>query len=59
MKVFIRELVSFLRKEEGPTSVEYAVMLSLIVGVCIVSITSLGSKSSGVFTNVASKVAVS
>jgi len=59
MKGFIRELVGFLRNEEGPTSVEYAVMLSLIVGVCLVSMTSLGSKTSGVFTNVATKVAAS
>ncbi|HEX3599152.1 MAG TPA: Flp family type IVb pilin [Lacipirellulaceae bacterium] len=26
---------SLLRDEEGPTAVEYAVMLALIVGVCV------------------------
>jgi pilus assembly protein Flp/PilA len=32
----------FLRSEDGPTAVEYAVMLALIIVVCILAITQLG-----------------
>ena len=42
----------FLKSEEGPTAVEYAVMLALIIVVCIGTITSLGAKASTNFTNV-------
>jgi pilus assembly protein Flp/PilA len=41
----IRNLVSFLKHEDGPTSVEYAVMLALIVVVCIGAVTVLGRHS--------------
>jgi len=54
---FMRELVSFLANEDGPTSVEYAVMLALIVVVCLASIASLGSKTSGTFSSVETKIA--
>jgi pilus assembly protein Flp/PilA len=43
----------FLRDEDGPTAVEYAVMLALIIVVCITAITALGSNASGTFSNVA------
>jgi len=45
--------VEFLKKEDGPTAVEYAVMLALIVVVCIAAITALGSNASSTFGNVA------
>jgi pilus assembly protein Flp/PilA len=57
MRAFIRELVSFWKNEDGPTSVEYAVMLALIVVVCLVSITNLGTKASGNFSSVGAKLA--
>ncbi len=47
-----RHVTAFLKKEDGPTAVEYAVMLALIIVVCIAAITSLGSTASGVFANV-------
>jgi len=48
------ELVhEFLKAEDGPTAVEYAVMLALIVVVCITAITALGSNANKVFSNVA------
>jgi len=47
---FARE---FLQSEDGPTAVEYAVMLALIVVVCIGAITALGSQANKVFSNVA------
>jgi len=40
-----RNLISFLKHEDGPTSVEYAVMLALIVVVCIGAVTVLGRNS--------------
>ena len=50
-----KPLVRFLRKEDGPTAVEYAVMLALIVVVCIAAITAVGKNANNVFANVASK----
>ncbi|MDC0307680.1 MAG: Flp family type IVb pilin [Planctomycetaceae bacterium] len=32
----------FLSEEDGPTAVEYAVMLALIIAACIVSIGTVG-----------------
>jgi pilus assembly protein Flp/PilA len=49
-------LVSFLRDESGPTAVEYAVMLALIIVVCITAITALGSNANNTFSYVASQV---
>ncbi|MFL5241105.1 MAG: Flp family type IVb pilin [Gemmataceae bacterium] len=45
--------VDFLKREDGPTAVEYAVMLALIIVVCIAAITTLGSNANGVFSDVA------
>jgi pilus assembly protein Flp/PilA len=49
----------FVKSEDGPTAVEYAVMLALIVVVCITAITALGSNANKVFSNVALNTAVS
>ena len=46
-----RQLIAFLKNEEGPTAVEYAVMLALIIVVCIAAVTALGGSVSGVFAN--------
>jgi pilus assembly protein Flp/PilA len=43
----------FLSDESGPTAVEYAVMLALIIVVCIVAIQTLGTSASNTFSNVA------
>ena len=56
MRSVARTFVSFLKKEEGPTAVEYAVMLALIIVVCIIAITALGSNASGTFDYVSGKV---
>jgi pilus assembly protein Flp/PilA len=52
-------LLRFLSDEDGPTAVEYAVMLALIIVVCIGAITTLGKNANGVFNNVALNTAVS
>lgn len=52
----MRRLLAFLKKEDGPTAVEYAVMLSLIIVVCIVSITTLGKNANQTFSFVGSSI---
>ena len=49
----------FVGSEDGPTAVEYAVMLALIVVVCITAITTLGGNANKVFSNVALNTAAS
>jgi len=48
---FARSALAFLKAEDGPTAVEYAVMLALIIVVCIVAITTLGQSASSTFSN--------
>jgi len=48
----LKTIVSFLKKEDGPTAVEYAVMLALIIVVCIGTITILGQKANSTFDKV-------
>jgi pilus assembly protein Flp/PilA len=51
--------VDFLRNEDGPTAVEYAVMLALIIVVCLVAITALGTNASKTFPGVAATIGAS
>jgi len=53
MRLWVRSITRFLATEDGPTAVEYAVMLALIVVVCITAITALGSNANKTFNNVA------
>ncbi|WP_020472498.1 Flp family type IVb pilin [Zavarzinella formosa] len=52
MRQLTKKFVSFMKKEDGPTAVEYAVMLALIVVVCIAAITTLGQSASKTFSSV-------
>jgi pilus assembly protein Flp/PilA len=54
---FANKMRRFLASEDGPTAVEYAVMLALIIIVCLVAINSLGTNANTTFTNVASSIA--
>ncbi len=56
MKKLGTALVNFLKNEDGPTAVEYAVMLALIIVVCITAITALGTNASNTFTFVGNQV---
>ena len=56
MRKFAQRVVNFLKREDGPTAVEYAVMLALIIVVCITAITALGSNANKTFTTVGSAV---
>jgi pilus assembly protein Flp/PilA len=59
MAKFISLTVDFLKREDGPTAVEYAVMMALIIGVCVGSVTTLGSNANKTFTNVSGKISAS
>jgi pilus assembly protein Flp/PilA len=50
-------LRAFLKNEDGPTAVEYAVMLALIIVVCISAITTLGSNANNTLSYVGSQIA--
>jgi pilus assembly protein Flp/PilA len=57
LKKMKNAVVNFLKREDGPTAVEYAVMLALIIVVCIAAISALGSQSGNTFNYVGNKVA--
>ena len=56
MRNVAKKFVEFMKKEDGPTAVEYAVMLALIIVVCITAITALGTNASNTFTYVGNQV---
>jgi len=58
MRPWFANMVQFLKNEDGPTAVEYAVMLALIVVVCITAISAVGSNAAVIFTNVSLNQAV-
>ena len=51
-----RQVAYFLTNEDGPTAVEYAVMLALIIVVCIAAVTTLGSNANSTFSYVGSTI---
>ena len=57
MKKWIAKVQEFLKAEDGPTAVEYAVMLALIIVVCITAITALGTNANKTFTSVSNTIA--
>ena len=59
MRQWFNKAEQFLKAEDGPTAVEYAVMLALIIVVCIAAISALGSDASNTFSNVALNAAAS
>jgi pilus assembly protein Flp/PilA len=52
MKSLAKKMHRFLVSEDGPTAVEYAVMVALIIIVCLTAIASLGNATKQTFTNV-------
>jgi pilus assembly protein Flp/PilA len=57
MKSFASKVVRFLKSEDGPTAVEYAVMLALIIVVCLASIQLIGTRANVIFNSVAGQLA--
>jgi pilus assembly protein Flp/PilA len=49
MKSLATKVQRFLVSEDGPTAVEYAVMLALIVIVCLASIRLIGTNANTTF----------
>ena len=56
MRKFAQSVVNFMKREDGPTAVEYAVMLALIIVVCLVAITALGTSANATFGTVGNKI---
>jgi pilus assembly protein Flp/PilA len=56
MRKFAQHVANFLKREDGPTAVEYAVMLALIIVVCITAITALGTNANKTFTSVGTAI---
>ncbi len=56
MKKLWNHVVNFVQREDGPTAVEYAVMLALIIVVCITAITTLGTKANATFNTVSNQL---
>ena len=47
-----KSIRNFLVSEDGPTAVEYAVMLALIIVVCLAAVSAVGSNANGKFNKV-------
>jgi len=56
MKKFAQKVQRFLVSEDGPTAVEYAVMLALIVIVCLTAIRSVGTGANTTFEAIAGQL---
>lgn len=52
MQNFVNSVKRFLVSEDGPTAVEYAVMLALIVIVCLTAIQAIGTNANTKFETV-------
>jgi pilus assembly protein Flp/PilA len=56
MKSLAKKVQRFLASEDGPTAVEYAVMLALIIVICLGAITTIGQNANTTFTEVGNKL---
>lgn len=57
MRTLLQRVKCFIRSDDGPTAVEYAVMLAMIIIVCLVAIQTLGTNAKTTFTNIATSLA--
>lgn len=56
MKNLTKKVHQFLVSEDGPTAVEYAVMLALIVIVCLTAISAVGTNANNTFDKIANEI---
>ncbi len=56
MKSFMKKVQRFLASEDGPTAVEYAVMLALIIIVCLSTVGQIGTNAQVTFQSVAEQL---
>lgn len=54
MSVLWQRAKTFLKAEDGPTAVEYAVLLSLIMGAMIITMSTFGESVNGLYVAIAS-----
>ena len=59
MKAFIPKVRRFLASEDGPTAVEYSVMLAVIVLVCFLAIQAIGTRTNTTFNNMGKSMGAS
>jgi pilus assembly protein Flp/PilA len=57
MKSLALKVRNFLVSEDGPTAVEYAVMLALIIIVCLTAISAIGTNADTTFQTIADSIA--
>ncbi len=57
MNQFATKVMDFLKEEDGPTAVEYAVMLALIVVVCLAAVGTIGTNANAKFEEVGAAIA--
>ncbi|XZE52678.1 Flp family type IVb pilin [Planctomycetaceae bacterium SH139] len=56
MNKFVAKFVEFMKEEDGPTAVEYAVMLALIVVVCLGAIGTIGTNANTQFETISTSL---
>jgi pilus assembly protein Flp/PilA len=56
MKALAQSVKRFIVSEDGPTAVEYAVMLALIIVVCLTAIQAIGTNAAATFTSVSGQL---
>jgi pilus assembly protein Flp/PilA len=56
MSHMLSRVKRFLVSDDGPTAVEYAVMLALIVVVCLTAIKAIGTNANTTFNKVATTI---
>lgn len=47
----MKRILQFLQSEDGPTAVEYAIMLAMVVTACLTTIAALGNATTDSFSN--------
>lgn len=56
MNAIAKRVIRFLKMEDGPTAVEYAVMLALVIVVCLTAIGTLGTQANNTFSATGAKL---
>lgn len=56
MKEHIYKFYKFLKDEDGPTAVEYAIMLALVLMGCMATIMALGNATNSSFKNAQNQI---
>jgi pilus assembly protein Flp/PilA len=57
MKSNLARIHRLLVEEDGPTAVEYAVMLALVILVCLTAVKAIGTNTKTIFNNMANSLA--